>query len=238
MLGGSRHIKTLTEIRLSDGEVLNISPASASATSVAESVTGQIGLGLGTKKDGAIEFRSGGNGAVLGETPLAGPAISVTAGDDGTTFYVLNGHATRVGNDNVAVVSAQNHQVQKTVPAPANSVAVAVTPDQSSVYVLTKFGVISQISLADGDVLAQFGVNMIGIGLAMAPSGETLFVLGGPPDACVIARVDLATDSQDNAVPAAGNSVALAAGLDDRHVYNYVGTPQVGNVQIIQLPSE
>jgi hypothetical protein len=237
-LGGNARIKTLTEVRLRDGEVLNISPADASSTSVAASVTGQLGVGIGTKTTGAIEFRNGSTGAVLGTTPLPEPAIAVSAGDDGTTFYVLDGRQGRDGNDNVAIVDSQNRQIQKTLAVPPKSVAVQPTPDQSSVYVLSRFGVVTEVSVATGRDEAQFAVNMIGIGLAMAPSGQTLFVLGGPPDGRAIARVDLKTDSQDSAVPAAGNSVDIAPGVDDRQIYDYVGTPQVGNLQIIQLPSE
>lgn len=235
VLGGSRRVKTLTNIRLSDGKVLTVASVSPTATAVAQSVTGQFAVGTGTPTTGAVDFRNGNTGAVLATTPLPKPVISVAAGDDGTTFYVLNGTN---GVDNVAIVDSQNDQVQQTVPAPSDAVAVVATPDQSSVYVLTKSGGINEISVASGRVEADFGVDMTGIGLAMAPSGQTLFVLGGPSSANAIAQVDLDKDSQTGVVPAAGHSVAVAAGVDDTHVLDYVGTPRVGNVQIIQLSSE
>jgi DNA-binding beta-propeller fold protein YncE len=238
-LGGTHTVKTLTEIRMSDGEILNIAPASAASTGVAQSLTGQLAVGLGTANTGSLEFRNGSSGAVVAAVPLADPAISVAVGDDGTTFYVLNGHNdNRLGADNLAVVDSQTHQVQKTIAAPPASVAIQPTPDQSAVYVLTRFGQVNEISVATGQTEAQFTLNMIGVGLAIAPSGQTLFVLGGPPDARAIALVDLKTDSQASAVPAAANSVALASGVDDRHLYDFVGTPKVGNVQVIQLPSD
>ena len=237
VVAGNQKVKTLTEIRVSDGEVLNIAPLDNSATSVAASVNGPLAVGLGTPATGAVEFRSGGSGALLGTLPLAAPVEGIAVGDDGTTFYVLNGSHGNVANDNVTVVNSQTRQVQKTIPAPPASVAVQPTPDQSSVYVLTKFGQVNEISVATGRIESQFNVNMIGVGLAMAPSGQTLFVLGGPADARAIARIDLQTDSQDSAVPAAGSSVAIAPGVDDRQVYDFVGTARIGNVQIIQLPS-
>jgi hypothetical protein len=237
-LGGTRTVKTLTEIRMSDGAVLKIAPASAASTAVAQSVTGQLAVGIGAATTGAVEFHDGAAGTVVATVPLMAPVISVAAGDDGTTFYALSGDNSRVGNDNVAVINSQSHQVQKTISAPPESVAAQPTPDQSSVYVLTKFGQVNEISIATGQTQAQFTLNMIGVGLAMAPSGKTLFVLGGPPNGRAIALVDLNTDSQTGAVPAAGDSVALASGVDDLHLYDYVGTPKVGNVQVIQLPSD
>jgi hypothetical protein len=236
-LGGTRNVKTLTEIRMRDGEVLNIAPASAASTAVAQSVTGQLIVGTATATAGTVEFHNGSTGAVLDAIPLPAPVISLAAGDDGATFYALNGHNSRLGNDNVAVIDSQNQQVQKSIPAPPASVALEPTPDQTAVYVLTRFGQVNEISVASGAIEAQFNLNMIGVGLAMAPSGQTLFVLGGPSDARAIALVDLKTDSVSSVVAAAGNSVAIAPGVDDRHVFDYVGTPKVGNVQVIQLPS-
>ena len=72
----------------------------------------------------------------------------------------------------------------------------------------------------------------------MAPSGQTLFALGGGKQARAIARIDLKTDSQEATVPAAADSVAIAPGIDDRQVYDFVGTPRIGNVQIFTLPSD
>ncbi len=232
VLAGTRRVKTLTEIRMSDGKVLDIAPADADATSVAQSVNGQLAVGLGTAKTGAVEICDGKSAAVVATIPLAGPATAVATGDDGTTGYVLT------GGDSVAVVSLQTHQVQKTIAVPHESVGVQPTPDQSSIYVLTRSGQINEISLASGQTQAQFTLTMNGVGLAMAPSGQTLFVLGGSPTARAVALVDLGTDSQTGAVPAAGDSVALAPGLDDTHLYDFVGTPQIGNVQVIQLPGD
>jgi hypothetical protein len=233
VLAGSKRVKTLSSIRIRDGKVVRLLPASADATSVATSPTGTLGVGIATTRSGAIEFRDARTGRVLRTVALDAPVHALAAGSDGTTFYALNG--TRKV-ESVSVVNAQNGQVAKTVPAPAAAVAVQPTPDQSSIYLLSELGGIVQVSLATRRTLAEFGLNQIGVALAMAPSGRTLFVLGGPRDTRGVSLIDLATDSQRTSVPAAADSVAIASGLDDRTVFAYVGNPTVGNLQVIPLP--
>lgn len=233
-LAGTPTVKTLTQLDLRTGKQLGIVPVSASATSVALSVSGVIGLGLGTNRSGAIEFHNGTTGAPLSSTPLAEPVIDVAAGADGTTFYALYAKG-RVNT--VAVINQESGLVEATLPVLTNAVAIVPTPDQQAVYVLSGSGIVDEVSASDGHRLAEISLPTAGVDLALAPSGKTLFVLGGSSSAPSISIVDLATDAQQAVIPAAADSVAIAPGLDDDHVYDYVGSSTIGNVQLIKLTS-
>ncbi|HEX3705541.1 MAG TPA: hypothetical protein VHV76_02830 [Mycobacteriales bacterium] len=233
VLAGSKAVKTLAQIVLRSGKQVALRPVAKEATSVAASVSGVIGVGLATGNSGAIQFRNGTTGGLLSTTSVAAPVIDVAAGDDATTFYLLT---VRRGVATIAVVNSQSGKVEATVPVAAAAVAVVPTPDQQAVYVLSSSGVIDQVSAStSGRREAEFSVPISGIDLALSPSGKTLFVLGGPAATPSISIVDLATEAQVSVAPAAAHSVAVAAGLDDNHVYDLVGTRKVGNIQLIKL---
>ena len=232
VLAGTPTVKTLSQINLRNGKQLSILPMSADATSVTASVSGVLCVGIGTRRSGEIEFRNGSTGALLSSLPVAAPVIDVAAGSDGTTMYVLYG---RRGVFTVAVVNSQTRLIEVTLPVLKDAVALAPTPDQNAVYVMSASGLIDEVSTSDGRRLAEFRVSDAGIDLTLAPSGKTMYVLEGSAASPAVAIIDLTKDAQTAVAPAAANSVGIAPGFDDQHLYNFVGTSAVGNIQLITL---
>ena len=232
VLAGTPRVKTLSQLNLRDGKQVSIVPVSADAIAVTASVSGVLCVGTATRRSGAIELRNGSTGALLTTVPVAAPVIDVAAGSDGTTMYVLYGLH---GVFTVAEVDSQTGLVEVTLPVLKDAVALAPTPAQDAIYVVSASGLIDEVSTSDGRRLAEFRVSDTGIDLTLAPSGKTMYVLEGPAPAPAIAVIDLAKDAQTSVGPAAANSVGIAPGYDDQHLYDFVGTSAVGNVQLIAL---
>ncbi len=224
----------LQELNLTTGRIGLIVPAPSSATSLSQSPSGVIGVGLGTGSTGALELRNGASGALVATVPLGAPVRGVVAGADGTTFYVLNGTAASVS---VTLVNAQTATVSVSVPAPLDTVAVTVDPTGQSLFALRADGHVDQITLGTGAVAASFPVGSTPVQLTASNTGTTLYVLkstdgGATADVGVI---DTATESQTDALPAPAHSVGLQLSPDGRTLYLVVGTSGYGNVQLIPV---
>jgi hypothetical protein len=233
VLAGNKNVKNLGHYDLRSGKQLALAPVGAAATSIAASASGVIGVGSATKRGGAVEFLNTTTGAPLSSIRIAGAVFDMAAGDDGTTFYAL---FSQRGGATLAVIDSRTRVVEDTVPVVANAVAVVPTHDERNVYVLSRTGTIDEVSATKpGRPYAEFTLPTAGVDLALSASGKTLYVLGGPPSSRSISVVDLATESQVSAASAAAHSVAITAGPADDEVYDFVGTPKIGNVQLIKL---
>lgn len=203
------------------------------ADAIAESSTGLLALGISTASTGAIQFLNGSSGASLGTVPLSGPVVALAAGDDGVTFYALNGtsHAK-----SIAVINGQHHKVQSTIPAPSDAVSIIPAPNENSVYVLEPNGVVSQLTAAGGHISTQFPIGHSGRALAIGPNGNTLYVLKGQGTARNVAVVNLATESVKEVLPAPANTQNIVLSPNGQVIYDVVGAPGVGNVQAFAAP--
>lgn len=225
---------SLQELNLTTGNVGLVVPTSSDSVALSQSPSGLIGIGLATATTGALELRNGASGAIVANVPVGAPVKAVTAGSDGTTYYVLNGSSTSVS---VSLVNGQVGQVSETVPVPLDTVAIAVDPGGHSLFALRAGGRVDQITLGTGAVTANFPVGSNSRQLTMSNTGSTLYVLksGEGSSTSNVGVVDLATEAQTNALPAPANSVGLQLSPDGQSLYLVVGTPFVGNVQQFAL---
>jgi hypothetical protein len=225
---------SLQEFNLTTGNVALIVPTSADSVALSQSPTGLIGIGTATSTTGTLELRNGASGAKVANVPVGAPVKAVTAGADGTTFYVLDGSPTSAS---VSLVNGQTDQVSETVPVPLDTVAITVDPGGHSLFALLAGGRVDQILLGTGAVTANFPVGSNPRQLALSNTGSTLYVLKSNDgrSASNVGVVDLATESQTMALPAPANSVGLQLSPDGQSLYLLVGTPVVGNIQQFAL---
>lgn len=228
-LAGDRASKGLFELSLTTGHVAGSIPVSNAARSVTESLSGVVGLALATHSTGALELFNGSTGTPIRTIQLGAPARDVVAGSDGATFYVLNGTSRSAS---VTVVNSHDGSVQGTVPVPLDTVSVVPDTNGSGLYALQPSGQVSEIAVAGGRILSGFPVGGTARSLAMSPDGSTLYVLKDTGDDANVAEVNLATEGVQRVVPAAAHSVQLLVSADGQQLYQLVGTPQYGNIQV------
>jgi DNA-binding beta-propeller fold protein YncE len=226
--GGTKTIDQVTLGSASSGKVSKIVPVSPSASSLAESSSGLLALGLSTSTTGAVAFLNGSTGAQTASIPLGAPVRDLVAGADGSTFYALNGTTTSMS---VSVISSLGNQVTATVPVPLATVSIAIRPDQQTILALESTGTVKEVAVASGQVVSTFPVGTGADTVALSNDGSTLFVLksvGGAQNVGVIAT---ATERQVRALPAPANTVDIQVSLDGTSIYDLVGTPTYGNIQ-------
>ena len=233
VLAGNGASKGIFQISLATGKVIASVSVSKSASAVAQSQTGDIGVGIATPSGGgALEFYDGRSGVLTSTVPLSGGVVALCAGSDGKTFYVL----TQVGSAmSVSAVDDVSGKVISTVAAPGGAVSLAVTPSEKHVYVVQPNGIASEISTSSGQIDGQFPVGHSAHSIAMSNDGSTLYVLKGQDPIRNVAVVDLATESVRKVLPAAGSSVGVSLSPGDSRLYDIVGNPSYGNIQVFML---
>jgi DNA-binding beta-propeller fold protein YncE len=232
VLAGGSSVRTITELNLSTGKQDLSVGVSDTAQALAQSSTGILALGLGSVRAGAVELLNASTGAVAGTIPVGAPVMSVAFGDDGVTLYVLDGTAkTR----SVTVINTSTQRVTGTIGLPSDARSIAPTPDQQAIWSLQASGVVQETSLTSRKPIESFPTGNPGIAVAVAPSGGVLYVLKGTSASANIAVISLATESVKSVLAAAANSVDLGVSLDGSQLYDFVGAPSYGNIQILDL---
>ncbi len=233
VLAGNSSSKGIFQINLATGKVVASVSVSNAASAIAQSQTGDIGLGVATPSGGgAIEFYNGRSGGLISAVPLSGGVVALCAGSDGKTFYVL----TQVGSAmSVSAVDDTSDKVISTVAAPGGAVSIAVTPSEKHVYVAQPSGIASELTTSSGQIDGQFPVGHSAHFIAMSNDGSTLYVLKGQDPIRNVAVVDLATESVRKVLPAAGSSVGVSLSPDDSQLYDIVGNASYGNIQVFKL---
>ncbi len=230
-LAGSPASKGLFGISLASGKGTGSISVTSAARSVSESLAGVVGLALGTARTGALELLNGTTGKVTKIVPLGAPARGVVVGSDGATFYVLNGNAKSAS---VTLVNSRNGDEQGTVPVPLNTVSVVPDAQGVSLYAVQPSGRVSQIAIAGGKIMSSFAVGPAARSLALSPDGATLYVLKDVGSGANVAEVNLATESVQRVLPAPANSLQVLVSADGSQLYQLVGTPTYGNIQVLQ----
>jgi DNA-binding beta-propeller fold protein YncE len=228
-LAGDSASKGLYDISLTNGSGVGSIPVSNAAQSVTESLSGIVGLALGTGRTGALELLNGSTGDIAKTVPLGAPARDVVVGSDGATFYVLNGTWRSAS---VTVVDSRNGDVQGSIPVPLSTVSIAPDAQGSSLYALQPNGQVSQIAVAGGEIMSSFTVGSAARSLALSPDGDTLYVLKESGPGTNVAEVDLATESVGQVLPAPANCLQVLVSADGSELYQLVGTPAYGNIQV------
>jgi YVTN family beta-propeller protein len=230
-LSAAKGVRALNELNLSTHQQVTAVGANQTATSVTQSSTGVLALGLGSGKAGAVQLLAS-DGSVQHTIPVSAPVIDLQFGDNGTTLYALNGDARSAS---VAVINSASRKVTATIPVAVGVVSIVPSPDQSDLWTLQSSGTIDEISLANNRVVASFSANAPGIAMATSPDGDDLYVLKGNAQAANISVVKVATEVQTQVLPAAQHSVGLVVSLDGSQLYDLAGTSSYGNIQIISL---
>ena len=231
-LAGSTANRGLFKFSLTSGHALGSISVSNAAQSVTESLTGVLGLALGTGHTGALELLNGNTGTIRRTVPLGAPAREVVAGTDGVTFYVLNGSAT---SSSVTIVDSADGRVQGTVPVPLETASIAPDVQENTLYALQPSGRVSQIATAGGRIINSFPVGDSGRSLALSPDGSTLYVLKNGLASTNVAVVDLATERVFKVLPASGNCHQVLVSADGNQLYQVVGTAGYGNIQVFPI---
>lgn len=224
--GGSRG---LFQISLTSGSGLGSISVSDAAQSVTESLSGVVGLALGTRTTGALELLDAATGKVIQMVPLGAPARDVVVGSDGSTFYVLDGTAKSAS---VTVVNSRTGAVKGTVAVPVDTVSVAPDVQGSTLYALQPGGQVDQIALAGGQIKVSFPVGDRARSLALSPDGSTLYVLKYAGRDANVATVDLDTESVTRVIAAPADCLQVLVSADGTQLYQLVGTVKYGNIQV------
>lgn len=235
-LAGSPAVKTISAVSAATGTVSPKLPSvaiSTSASSLVQSSSGLVGVGLSTPTSGAVEFLNGSTGTQVKTVAIGAPPIALTAGSDGSTFYALNGTSASMS---VSAIDSITGVVSNTVPAPLDSVAVAVDPTQQRLFVLERSGKVDVESAATGKIEGRFAVGKTPLAMALSSDGSTLYVLKSTRRGDNIGVIKTATEKQVTAMPAAKSSVAVEVSPDNSKVYDVVGSPKYGNIQLFQVP--
>ncbi len=232
VLAGNAHSKGIFDVDISQKKIIGSVSVSNHIVCLAESSTGILGLGYGTRTTGAIEFANGSTGQVTSTVPLSGPVENLAAGDDGTTFYALNGTKRA---KTVTIVDAATGKIVGNVPVPSDAISIVPTPAEHNLFALQPNGVVSEFSVAGGHIETQFPVGHSGRALALSPNGTTLYVLKGQGTLRNVAVVKLSTETVTKTLPAAANTIGIVLSPDGHTLYDIVGTARYGNIQAFHL---
>jgi YVTN family beta-propeller protein len=225
--GASRNIQ---EVDVTDSKILGIVPVSSSTEDLTQLSTGVLALGLATSGTGAAELRNGSSGAVLGTVAVGAPVRALAAGTDGVTLYVLNGTSSSAS---VSIVDTQTDAVTATVPAPLDSIGVAVSPDQRDLFLLRSDGEVAVIQTAGGKQVSEsFSVGPSPVAESVSPDGKTLYVLKQAGNGTNVAVVDISTEQVLRAQPAPAHGVDVEVSPNGQSLYLLDATAAHGNLQV------
>lgn len=230
------HRKGATNLQLLNRlnpKVEGIVPESAAADAVALVPAGPLIVGRATTRSGSLEFHSPQTGVLASNMPLSGPVKALAVSSDGSTIYAL---IVRGTTSSVAVIDATNHTVVNSIPLPGSaSRSLAVDDAQQSLFVLVGNQEVDQINVTTGQVDSQFSVPPLARSLAVSVDGSTLYVLRSTGRIFNVSEINVSTESQFGALPAAAHSVGIQVTTDGQLLADFVGTAKLGNIQFFRL---
>jgi len=234
VLAGTPEAKALTQLDLSSGQTVMTVPTSSAANSVAQSSTGLLAVGTATTTAGAVLLLNGSSGTISSTVPVGAPVRALAFGADGVTLYVLNGNGT---SSSVSVVNTSTGKVLTSIGCPNDAVGLAPDPQQLNIWTVESSGNVQETSLQSGRTVSIVPLASPGIAIAFPPSGTTMYVLKGSGSIWNIAELVAGNPKIGLVLSAAAFSVGLVAAGGGNKLYDVVGTPGLGNVQVLKVPS-
>lgn len=220
----------LFQIGSATGQVKASFSVSDNARSVAESSTGIIGLALASGHSGALELVNTQTKKVTRTVPLPAPAQQVAVARGGSTFYVLT---VRADVAQVMTVNGRDGRVTGKVAVPSDVVSVVPDTRQASLYAVQRDGLLDQISLPTGKLLAKIRVGSGGgESVTLSPDGRTVYVLEQLGGIANIAIVDPAAKAVRRVLPAPGTCVQVLVSPSGGRLYEVVRGARAGSIQI------
>jgi hypothetical protein len=232
VLSGTPATKTLHQLTLPAGTLSKALPVSTGADAIEQSTSGLLALGLSSQSTGAVQFFNGSTAAPVGTVAVGAPVTALTAGADGATFYALNGTATSMS---VTVIDSLSDKAVSTIPVPLDTVSIAVDPTQQRLFALERSGQMEIVAIAGNQVLSRFFVGNTPLRVVLSGDGITMYVLRSVGGVDNIGLFTVATEHQLRVVAAPANSVDLQVSSDSSSAYAFVGTSQIGNIQVLRL---
>lgn len=228
LLAGNASSKGIFGLNLPSKEMGTSTSVSNAAAAIAEASTGVIGLGMATPTSGAVEFFNSSSGKSIATVAVSGPVESIAAGDNGTTFYALNGTPTARA---VAIINSRTDKVTQSVPAPKDGVAVVASPSQQSLYILEPNGNVDEVASPSGQLESLFTIGHSGYAETLSPGGNTLYVLKGQGSTRNVAVVNINTEKVTEVLPAPRDANSLSLSPNGTTLYIGAGSSTFGNVQ-------
>jgi DNA-binding beta-propeller fold protein YncE len=232
LLAESKGDATLQELNLTSGKIQTVVPESTAAHALAQSPSGVVAVGVATGFTGAVELHNGSSGALIATVAVGASVKGLAAGADGSTLYVLNGTGT---SSSVTLVNLQTDTTSASVPVPLATVGIAVQPTGQDLYALTAGGTVDEVNVGNGSVVGRFSVGPGPLQLAISSSGSTLFVLKRAGSGTNVGVIRLATERQQRAIAAPADCIDIQLSANGRQLYDVVGTPTYGNVQVFPV---
>jgi DNA-binding beta-propeller fold protein YncE len=234
LLSGSATTKTIQTLNLVGGKLGHPLPISASATSIVQSASGSMAVGMATPTTGAVQFLNGSTAAPLSTVPIGAPVSALAVGADASTFYALNGTAT---SKSVTVIDSLSSKAVSTIPVPLDTLAIAVDPTQQRLFALEQSGDVEIVAIAGNQVLSHYFVGNDPLGFILSGDGMTMYVLKQANGAENIGVINTSLEKQQSALPAPQHTVDLQISSDSASLYAFVGAPTFGNVQVLPITS-
>jgi len=208
---------------------LSTFPVSNAATGIASNGSSTIAISQGNLNTGSVAFYTAVSHKLFNTVPLPGPAIGMQSGPNPSLFYAL---VQVNNNDSLAVVSPSSRQVQTSIPMPAGTTSFGVSADGSTIYALQGNGTVSLIGLTSGKVQSAFSVGSGARSLALSQDNSRIYVLKGSPVNDNVSVVDVAKQSVKYVLPAPAYAVQIQVAPNNTELYDIVGNPSFGNIQI------
>lgn len=221
---------SLFEISAATGQVETGFSVSDFARSVAESPAGIIGLALATGRSGALQLVNAATRKVTRVVRFPWPAVQVAVARGTSTFYVLT---ARAGVARVIIVAGQDGRVTGQVAVPSDVVAVVPGVRQASLYAMERDGLLDQIAVRTGKLLAKIRAGSGGAeSVTLSPDGRTVYVLERLGGLANIALVDPVAQVVRKVLAAPGTCVQVLVSPDGGRLYEVVRGTRSGSIQI------
>jgi hypothetical protein len=225
---GSANVQLLN---VSSTKPLSTFPVSNAATGIASNAT-TLAVSQGTQTSGSVTFYNAVSHRSEGSVALPGPALGVGASANPDLFYAL---VQVNNNDSVDVVGLNTHQIVTTVPMPSATTSFAISPDGSTIYAVQGSGLVSVIGITSGKVTQSFITGPGARSICLSQDGSRLYVLKGSILNDNVAVVNLATEAVKYVLPAPAYTVQVQVAPSNTEIYDIVGNPTYGNIQIYPI---